>query len=160
TFLGDRAAERSLIIAVENIFAGVPNQHTALPSRLADEINAIGHPNVRACLDFSHGAIRCSQQGADFLLEAKALSKVSRHLHLHDSFGDHAYVRTHSRAERVAYGLGDLHLPLGWGNIPWNRLMTECAFEDDVVFNLELPAHFWFQLPVCVASMREMTRHY
>jgi sugar phosphate isomerase/epimerase len=158
--LGDAAAVHSMIIAVENIFASEAGVHTALLSRLAQEIEAIAHPNVRACLDFSHGAILCKSRGADFLEEAKALARVARHLHIHDSFGDPAQLRTFSRSERVAYGLGDLHLPLGWGNLPWQEMMASFAFEPDVIFNLELPVPYWFALEDSVQAMREMIGNY
>ncbi|HZV21329.1 MAG TPA: TIM barrel protein, partial [Hyphomicrobiales bacterium] len=141
-------------------FAASPKDHTALPSRLAREIEAIGHPNVRGCLDFSHGAIRCAAEGADFISEAKALASVAKHLHLHDSFGDPLQLRTYLRSERVAYGLGDLHLPIGWGNLPWHRMMKELTFEEDVIFNLELALPYWFMLEDSIAQMREMMRIY
>jgi sugar phosphate isomerase/epimerase len=158
--LGDVAAQHSIIIAVENIFVSGANEHTALPSRLAREIAEIGHSNVRACLDFSHAAITCSARGADYLSEVKALAAVAKHLHIHDSFGDPVQFRTFSRSERVAYGLGDLHLPIGWGNLPWLPMMSGCTFEPDVIFNLELPLPYMFMLPECVASMREMIGAY
>src|SRR5208337_4608168 len=122
--LGEMAAAHSMIIAVENIFVSEAGAYTALPSRLAREIEAIGHPNVRACLDFSHAAITCKAQGADYFTEAKALARVARHLHLHDSFGDPVQLRTYTRSERVAYGLGDLHLPIGWGSLPWHDMLA------------------------------------
>jgi sugar phosphate isomerase/epimerase len=158
--LGDIAAMHSLIIAAENIFVAEAGAHTALPSRLATEIESIGHPNVRGCLDFSHGAITCKAQGADYLPEAKALARVARHLHIHDSFGDPAQLRTHSRSERVAYGLGDLHLPVGWGNLPFQEMMSTFEFEPDVIFNLELPVPYWFALGESVKAMQEMIETY
>jgi sugar phosphate isomerase/epimerase len=158
--LGDIAAIHSLVIAVENIFVTETGAHTALPSRLAREIETIDHPNIRACLDFSHGAITCKAQGADYLTEAKALARVARHLHLHDSFGDPSHLRTYSRSERVAYGLGDLHLPIGWGNLPWQEMMAAFEFEADVIFNLELPVAYWFALPESVRAMHEMIETY
>lgn len=158
--LGEIAALHSLVIAVENIFVMESGLHTALPSRLAREIEAIGRPNVRGCLDFSHGAITCKAQGADYLSEAKALARVSRHLHIHDSFGDPAHLRTHSRSERVAYGLGDLHLPVGWGNLPFQEMMRSFEFEPDAIFNLELPACYWFALEESVGAVREMIETY
>ncbi|MBI4724973.1 MAG: sugar phosphate isomerase/epimerase [Rhodomicrobium sp.] len=158
--LGEIAANHSMLIAVENIFVSDPGSHTALPSRLAREIEAIGHPNVRACLDFSHGAITCKAQGADFIEEAKALAPVARHLHIHDSFGDPHQLRTYARSERVAFGLGDLHLPIGWGNLPWLDMMAQFTFEPDVIFNLELPVPYWFALGESVQAMREMIEVY
>jgi sugar phosphate isomerase/epimerase len=159
-FLGGVAANHSLIIAVENIFVKSASDHTALPSRLAREIETINHPNVRACLDFSHGAITCTAQGADYLAEAKALARVAKHLHIHDSFGDPAQLPTYARSERVGYGLGDLHLPVGWGNIPWLAMMADFTFEPNVIFNLELPTPYWFALRDSVTAMREMIEVY
>jgi len=158
--LGEIAAIHSLVIAVENIFVMEAGVHTALPSRLAREIEAIGHPNVRGCLDFSHGAITCKAQGADYLSEAKALARVARHLHIHDSFGDPAHLRTYTRSERVAFGLGDLHLPVGWGDLPWNEMMRAFDFEPDVIFNLELPVPYWFAAPESVRAMHDMVEIY
>jgi sugar phosphate isomerase/epimerase len=154
------AAAHSLIIAVENTPLLEPGFHTALPSRLAREIEAIGHPNLRGCLDFSHAAITSRALGADFLTEAKALARVCRHLHVHDSFGDPSDLRTYSRSERVAYGLGDLHLPIGWGSLPWPQLMAELEFEPDVIFNLELPKPYQSELPDSFRAVREMIAAY
>ena len=137
-----------------------PGSHTALPSRLAREIEAIGHPNVLGCLDFSHAAIACAAKGADFFEEVKALARVSRHLHIHDSFGDPAQLRTYTRSERLAYGLGDLHLPIGWGNLPWHDMMAKLEFEPEVIFNLELPVQYWFALGESVGAVAEMVEIY
>jgi sugar phosphate isomerase/epimerase len=158
--LGELAAKHGIMIAVENIFVSGENQRTALPSRLAREIEAIGHPNVKACLDFSHAAIACAAGGADFLAEAKQLARVARHLHIHDSFGDPAQFWTFSRSERLALGLGDLHLPIGWGNIPWRRIMAEFTFLPDAIFNLELPSQYWFELKDSIGAVRDMIEVY
>ena len=154
--LGDSAAKHSIVIAVENIFVTMRGEHTALPSRLAREIETIDHPNVRACLDFSHAALTSAAGGADFLAEAKALAKVARHLHIHDLFGDPTHFWTFSRSERLAYGLSDLHLPIGWGNLPWAAIMADFTFLPDVIFNLELPPQYWFMLEDSVRAVREM----
>lgn len=158
--LGDHAAQHDIILVIENIPPLRPGEHTALPSRLAAEIETIGHPNVRGCLDLSHAFLQTTEQGADFLKEAEALARVSRHVHLHDSFGDPVRLSTVARAERAAYGIGDLHLPLGWGAIPWDRIMTDFTFEPDVIFNLELPKDYWFALGDCVARMRDLRAIY
>ena len=94
--LGDIAARHSIVIAVENIFPTKAGEHTALPSRLAREIETINHPNVRGCLDFSHATLTCAGAGVDFLTDAKELARVASHLHIHDSFGDPAQFWTFS----------------------------------------------------------------
>ncbi len=158
--LGDFAAQHGIVLAIENVFVSEPERHTALPSRLAAEIAAIGHAHVRACLDFSHAFITATAQGANVLDEVRALAPYAKHLHLHDSFGDPARLWTVSRSERMAYGLGDLHLPLGWGSIPWDEIMRTLTFQPDVIFNLELPPPYWFMLGDCIAQMRRYREAY
>jgi sugar phosphate isomerase/epimerase len=158
--LGDIAAKHSMTIAVENIHALGSKERATLPSRLAREIEAINHPNVRGCLDFSHAALLCNAEGVDFFSEAKALARVSSHLHIHDSFGDPAQFWTFSRSERLAYGLGDLHLPIGWGSLPWDAIMQDFTFQQDAIFILELPVQYWFALEESVRAVRDMSGAY
>ncbi len=158
--LGDFAASHSLILAVENVLPLERGCTTALPSRVAREIETIGHPNVRACLDVSHAAVLCTAEGADFFAEAKALARVARHVHVHNSFGDPVRLFTFVRAERVAFGLGDLHLPIGWGNLPWQELMDTLDFEADVIFNLELPGPYRIALGESIEAMCGMIAAY
>jgi len=145
-----RAAElarsEGVILCVENIFEFEGRRHTALPSRLARELAAINHANLRATFDFSHGWLHCRHQGADFLTEAKALAPWAKHFHCHDSFGEADDFWTFTRTEMAAFGVGDLHLPTGHGNIPWDRLAAECTFPDGIVADCEfMPQHreYW-----------------
>jgi sugar phosphate isomerase/epimerase len=158
--LGDFAASHSLILALENVLPMDRGCRTALPSRVAREIEAIGHPNVRACLDVSHAAILSKLEGVDFFAEAKAIARVARHVHVHDSFGDPFQMRSFARAEKVAFGMHDLHLPLGWGSLPWPELMATLDFEPDAIFNLELPAPYRVALGESIEALRGMIADY
>lgn len=151
-----QAAALGIIICVENLFTYHHAQIAALPSRLAQEIAAINHPHIAACLDFSHGFINASLHGADFMRETAALAPFAKHLHIHDSFGRVQNFQTFSRAERVAFGLGDLHLPIGWGAIPWDEIAATFDFPEGVVLNLELPSSYWSELENCIGSLRHL----
>lgn len=136
------AASEGVIVCVENIFEFEGKRHTALPSRLARELASIDHPNLKATFDFSHGWLHCRHQGADFLAEAKALAPWAKHFHCHDSFGIADDFWTFTRTEMAAFGVGDLHLPTGRGNIPWDRMAAECVFPDGIVADCEfMPQH-------------------
>lgn len=140
--MGDLARAHGVTLCVENIFEFEGRRVTALPGRLARELAAIGHPNVAATFDISHGWLHCAQQGADFLAEAAALAPFARHLHLHDSFGRPADFWTYTETEALAFGIGDLHLPMGWGNVPWDELASRCAWPADLMGDLEIaPRH-------------------
>jgi sugar phosphate isomerase/epimerase len=153
------AASLGVIIAVENVFPGTSEKRTALPSRLATEIAAIGHPNLRGCLDFSHAFLHANHVGADPMAEVAALAPYAKHLHIHDSFGRLNHKHMSHRAERLAFGEGDLHLPLGMGSLPWGEFMDKLVFPEGVILNLELAPPYRSELAASVAMLRELAGH-
>lgn len=154
---GELAEQHKLFVCVENLFGGFEGKiHTASPSRLAGELAQINHPLVRATLDFSHAHLHLSYWGGDFVKECAALSPFAKHLHIHDSFGLADDIWMFTEGERLAFGHGDLHLPVGWGNIPWNDLMQKCVFPADTVFNIELKERYWYAAQGCVDATKAL----
>ncbi|MEP9354081.1 TIM barrel protein [Xanthobacter sp. KR7-65] len=156
TRAGDRAAAQGVTLCVENIFRFEPMRETALPSRLAGEIDAIDHPFVRATLDVSHAWLRASDARADFAAEIAALAPYARHVHVHDSFGRPAESWIMDESERLALGEGDLHLPLGWGGIDWDDVARRCRLAAGTVVNLELHRRYWSELPAQIPLLRAL----
>lgn len=156
---GDIAKQHGLILCVETLFAGhMGEAQASSPSRLAAELAAIAHPNVMATLDFSHSYLKLDFDGrrADFVDEIKVLAPWARHLHMHDSFGRQDDIWMFTEGERLAYGHGDLHLPVGWGEIPWETLMAECEFPEGVLFNIELKDRYWYAAQECVDATQAL----
>jgi sugar phosphate isomerase/epimerase len=156
---GDLARQHGLILCVETLFAGYKGEgHASSPSRLASELAAIDHPNVLATLDFSHAYIKLDFDGRrdDLVEEVKALAPWSKHLHMHDSFGRQDDIWMYTEGERLAYGHGDLHLPVGWGDISWERIIAECEFPEGVLFNIELKERYWYAAQECVDATRAL----
>lgn len=152
---GDLARAHGVTLCVENIFEFRGERITALPSRLARELAAVGHPSVMATFDLSHGYLHCAMQGADFLAEAEALAPFAKHLHLHDSFGRPDEFWTYTQTEALAFGVGDLHLPLGWGDLPWDTVAERCRFPEGVVGDVELQPRYWSELRPCLDAARD-----
>ncbi|MDQ0392293.1 sugar phosphate isomerase/epimerase family protein [Labrys monachus] len=140
---GEFAAEHAVTLCVENLFDFGPYAATPSIARLARELEAIGHDHVRATFDFSHGLIHATQHRYDFLAEARALAPFSKHLHLHDSFGIPDLPWVYASAEANAFGFGDLHLPQGWGSVPWAAIAAQCAFPPEAIAIHELNMRFW-----------------
>lgn len=156
---GDIAAGHGLVLCVETLFAGHEGKAlTPSPARLAAELAAIGHAHVLATFDFSHSFLKLDYDGRrdDFIDEVKALAPWSRHLHIHDSFGRQDDIWMFTDGERVAYGHGDLHLPVGWGAIPWDRIVEECVFPQGVLFNIELEQRHWHAAQETVDATRRL----
>ena len=85
------------------------------------------YPNVKCCLDISHAYINCTYRNVHFINEIKELASNSEHIHMHDSFGLIEKIWAYIPAEYTSYGQGDLHLPLGWGDIPFNEIFNMSA---------------------------------
>lgn len=156
--LGEYAERQGVMICVETIWS-FDGRTTALPSRLAEEISRIGQPAVKATIDYAHAALQCELHGADFMDEIRAIAPVSHHIHLNDCFGLERDMPIALPSEAVAYGSGDLHLPIGWGGLDWERLMTEPDYPDTgLILNQELHPTFWYALPDDVAEMRRLAK--
>lgn len=156
---GDMARERGIILCVETLFGEFDGTILATsPSRLANELAEIDHPNVMATIDFSHSWIKLDYDGrkAEYVAEIAALAPYARHLHIHDSFGRQDDIWMFTEGERLAYGHGDLHLPVGWGDIPWDAVLAACTFPEGVLFNIELKDRYWYAAQECIDATKAM----
>ncbi|MBK5570236.1 sugar phosphate isomerase/epimerase family protein [Ensifer sp. SSB1] len=158
---GDLARQHGLILCVETLFADFKGDgYASSPSRLATELAAIAHNNVMATIDFSHSYLKLDFDGNrdGFVAEIAALAPYAKHLHVHDSFGRQDDIWMYTEGERLAYGHGDLHLPVGWGDMPWQALMAECIFPEGVLFNIELNQRYWYAAQECIEATRGLAR--
>ncbi|MGV1953788.1 sugar phosphate isomerase/epimerase family protein [Agrobacterium vitis] len=154
----ERAQRLGVRIGVETLFVEKDDMYTADPFRLANEIEAIGHPNVVGTLDFSHAFIMTQFRGLDFKAAVRRFADVAGHVHVHDSFGRPRYIRGHSVGEDVAYGMGDLHLPPGLGAIPWMEILPPLPFKSGTVLNVELRRRHFSEMPHLADFMRQLVQ--
>lgn len=139
--MADVAKGYGVRIALENIFTTESGQYRQTPRQVAETVRAIGHDNVVALIDFSHAYIESTYRGLDFRDELRAMAPVAGHLHLHDSFGlPYTMEKFYHPAEATALGIGDLHLPLGWGDIDWEGIFSELTFLPDTTILMEIGA--------------------
>ncbi|BCP53860.1 hypothetical protein K32_24770 [Kaistia sp. 32K] len=121
--LADFAGKHDVRVALENIFAVDDEMYRQQPSEVAATVQAINHPYLVTTIDFGHAYIEATRTGGDFLAEVAAMSPVAGHLHVHDNFGrPYTLSKFYHQSEAIALGIGDLHLPLGWGDLPWETV--------------------------------------
>jgi sugar phosphate isomerase/epimerase len=135
--MGEFAAERGVLIAVENM-TPTAERKTGLADSvpygadlraLARQIAAVDHPSVGICLDFGHAHLFEASTGGDLVDAVAAAAPLVNHLHVHDNFGrpdEHPWYTAH--ADLRAIGESDLHLPIGWGSIPFRQIANQVAF--------------------------------
>jgi sugar phosphate isomerase/epimerase len=157
TELADFARPHGVRIALENIFTTEPGQYRQTPSEVAATVKAVNHPNVVALIDFSHAYIEATYKGLDFFAEIAAMAPVAGHLHVHDSFGrPQGHYQAYHPQENTALGIGDLHMPLGWGDIDWDRIFTELAFLPDTVLMMEIGDRYRREQPASLERARQL----
>ncbi|MBD8653412.1 TIM barrel protein [Rhizobium sp. CFBP 13726] len=135
-------------VAFENIFTTEPGQYRQTPTQIAETVKTIGHPNLVALIDFSHAYIESTYRGLNFREELRAMASVAGHLHVHDSFGrPQAFYKGHHVQENTALGIGDLHMPLGWGDIDWEDIFSELTFLPGTVLMMEIGRRYHAEQP-------------
>ena len=137
--MGEYAKKYNVTLAIENLFPFKLDLYAPLPSEIAKQLNGVGHPNVKCCMDISHAYINCTYRNAHLINELKEMGPLSEHIHMHDSFGNIEKIWTYIEAESTSYGQGDLHLPLGWVDIPFDKIFDEVKFPNKINLNFELP---------------------
>jgi len=152
--MGDVAHACDVILCVENVFAYTEDQHTASPAKLAGEIMAIDHPNIAATLDFGHAAIQCTIDQLDYVSECRAMAPQVHHLHVHDNWGLPDFGILAQDAEAAAFGYGDLHMPVGWGDMKWDDVLPGLVLMEDSILMLELLPRYFHALEDSLSKAR------
>jgi len=144
-------------VAFENIFTTEPGQYRQTPAEVAETVKAVNHPNLVALIDFSHAYIEATYRGLDFREQLRAMAPVAGHLHVHDSFGrPQAFYKPFHPQESTALGIGDLHMPLGWGDIDWEDIFSELDFLPDTVLMMEIGSRYGSEQPACLERARNL----
>ena len=91
---------------------------------LVRQVRDVGHSGFGLALDFGHLYLAARQCGFDYLDAIAEASDHVVHLHLSDNCGRLGGF-VDSIAERVPYGEGDLHMPPGWGIIPFSDSLAQ-----------------------------------
>ena len=157
TELAEFARPYGVRIALENIFTTELGQYRQTPTQVAETVRAVNHPNVVALIDFSHAYIESTYKGLDFRAEIAAMAPVTGHLHVHDSFGrPQGFYKPFFPQENTAMGIGDLHMPLGWGDIDWDGIFAELDFLPGTVMMMEIGRRHRSEQPESLRRARQL----
>ena len=155
--LAEFAKPYGVRIALENIFTTEPGQYRQTPAEVAETVKAVNHDHVVALIDFSHAYIESTYRGLNFRDQIAAMAPVAGHLHLHDSFGrPQGFYKGYHPQENTAMGIGDLHMPLGWGDIDWESIFSELDFLPGTVAMMEIGTRYRAEQPESLARARKL----
>jgi len=132
--LSDLANKAGVSICVENIHSSI--------THLTKLIESVGEESVKMCYDFAHSYINANKLGYDFLRSVQVAKPYIRHAHVNDNFGKGKPESAPPYIEAMPLGIGDLHLPVGWGEIPYEDVFRAMAGYDGT-YILELQERFF-----------------
>lgn len=133
--VADVGARDGVAIAVET-FPPVGEwsyTYAVWPELLAKQVAAIDHPGVGVCIDFGHLYLAARWYGFDVVAGTETLAPWTNHFHVQDLFG-----LTTTGDDLAETGEGDLHLPPGWGEVPFDAIFAAVDFPRAPIFNVEL----------------------
>ena len=140
---GVRIALENMPVMAHTLNAEQRYNYSYDPLRLAEQVEAVGHPALGATIDVSHAYIAGTWRGANWQGALERLSRSTIHYHLHDSFGRPPTLQSPDKRYDIASGMGDLHLPVGWGDIDWNDLMPRLTLRPETVLIFEIASRYF-----------------
>ncbi|HID56942.1 TPA: sugar phosphate isomerase/epimerase [Candidatus Poribacteria bacterium] len=137
--LGKMAESEGVLICIENVHSSI--------THLVRLVRDVGLKSVGITYDFGHSYINSKRIGYDFIKSIHLAKPFIYHTHVNDNFGKgEAEVRV-PYIEGMPMGIGDLHLPIGWGAIPYEEVFK--AMEGyKGVYVIELDRRFFEDISV------------
>ena len=89
---------------------------------LVEQVKKIDRENVGITFDFGHAYLASKYYRFKFLDSIKLALPYIKHVHIHDCFGKPKLSYEEQDINLIQFGIGDLHLPVGWGAIPYNKI--------------------------------------
>ena len=89
---------------------------------LVDQVKEIDRDNVGIILDFGHAYLASKYYRFKFLDSIKLALPYIKHVHIHDCFGKPKVSYEEQDINLIQFGIGDLHMPVGWGEIPYDKI--------------------------------------
>jgi sugar phosphate isomerase/epimerase len=160
----DLAGRHDIRIGLENLnpnrdmMAGLQTSYALDPAALAEQLAAIDHQAVCGVLDFGHGWLSAARLGFDYLAHVRRFAPYVGHLHVTDNCGRPITAPFVSDADHVPLGMGDLHLPIGWGTVPYDALLEDLPIRSGTVANLELNHIHSSELEASIAATAGLAR--
>ncbi len=144
---------KGTVLALENIHQ--------LVDEVLEVVEAVSSEKIRLLIDLGHLYLRCNGDRFRFLEQIELGLEKSVEIHVHDNFGKQAEDLDEKITQNLhfayLYGVGDLHLPLGLGTIPYDEVFTVLrkSFDGFAVLEINDLNRFKMDIPNSLSLLRE-----
>ncbi len=155
-----------LAAATQPLRIGVENIEVERVAPVLDFVRRADRPNVGVTFDVGHAFLAARHFGFDYLEAVRAAKPLMIHLHVTDNFGrfdnlrmeNFTLYRTQRPRDILPVGRGDLHLPVGWGSIPYAETLAEFRGFSGLVVTEYKYQLFRSDAPHLAAELRALVR--
>ena len=110
---------------------------------LAEQVEHINRKNVKINLDFGHLYLSSKHYGFDAVTAVEEVRQHIGHTHIHDNFGKVIFHHEKQQTRLVPFGKGDSHMPVGWGEIPFEKILDVFIEKYEGMFMMELRGRYF-----------------
>ena len=124
------------------------------PETMIEFCKHVGVPNFKLTFDVGHSFLANQGDKRALLNDLDKLLPYIGHFHLHDNCGIKDQMSSFDANHRIISGASDLHLPLGWGDIPFEDILSRLGNFDGII-NLEIEHRFRNHYKDCISYIRQ-----
>lgn len=110
---------------------------------LKEQVLRIDRSNVRIILDIGHMYMSSKFYGIDPVEAARDIRGLIAHTHVHDNFGSSIYQHQKQQTHLIPFGMGDSHMPVGWGGIPIRDILATYISSYEGMLMMELRSRYF-----------------
>jgi len=114
----------------------------------------VGLENFKLTIDIGHSALNHYGDMGAMFDDLNRLLPYAGHIHLHDNCGIRKDLKGPGFSNDLACGVGDIHLPLGWGRIPVEDVLAGLRGYNGII-NLEIERRFSYKYSESFSLIRE-----
>lgn len=120
-----------------------PYCYAELLDPLKAQVERIDRDNVKINLDFGHLYLAAKFYDFEAVEAAEAVRELVAHAHIHDNFGLATYYHERRQTRLIPFGRGDCHMPVGWGEIPVEQILSTFLSGYEGLIMMELRGRYF-----------------
>lgn len=153
--LSEKLEEKKVCLVVENTVQTV--------EQVLEIVCSVNHSQIKLLIDVGHLFLRFRGDRETFLKQFALGLPYAFEIHVHDNFGkpEDGFERNITEQLHFAYlyGVGDLHLPIGLGQIPFEQIfeLLRNKFQGIVVLEINDLNRFEKDVPESLSKLKVLT---
>lgn len=110
---------------------------------LAEQVEHINRNNIKINLDIGHLYLSSKYHGFDAIKAAENIRPYIGHIHIHDNFRKVVFHHEKQQTRPLPLERGDSHMPVGWGEIPFEEILSTFIDGYEGMFMMELQGRYF-----------------